>query len=238
MPPRAQKVPKKQQDQGKRYPVALRVGYEMRKALEDAATKSGRGLAAEAEERIGWTFRLSQRSELDMLRITFGPFLGVLLLAGMAAQSAGTNAFMEWVIDAHRALEEGTPIPRGRAALPPLEQPLSGWQAKDMWIIFENAYLQAAEAACQTIKAFCPPGDRQPLSEEEATRIRGHVINIINHVQTNPDLALIRSVLGDLLKRLPAPTPLPEGWYEFAPPGSSSLFRPASSPSTPPDPEQ
>jgi hypothetical protein len=217
MPPRAQKISKKQQDSGKRYQIALRVGYEMRKALEGAAAKSGRGLAAEAEERIGWTFRLDQKSELDTLRIMFGPFLGVLLLAGMAAQNAGSNYFTKLALAAFRAQQEGKPLPPATVA-PATEPLLSLQHAMSAWIAEPAGYLWAADAAYQVIKAFCPPGDRHlDLFPEADAEIRVHVTSILNQAQTNPDLALIRSVLGDLLKRLPAPTPLPEGWHMIEP---------------------
>ena len=90
MPPRARKVSKKQQDSGKRYPVALRLGYAAREQLERAAMRSGRGLSAEAEARIEWTFR-DDDTVMDVLRLRYGDFADVIMLAAYAANTAGNS---------------------------------------------------------------------------------------------------------------------------------------------------
>ena len=79
MPPRAQKISKKQQDSGKRYQIALRVSYKVRKALEDAAERSGRGLAAEAEDESSGVFESTSGKSFPAFRGISGLFLGSCL---------------------------------------------------------------------------------------------------------------------------------------------------------------
>jgi hypothetical protein len=73
----------------KRYLISLRISHEMARKLQAAALASERGLAAEAEARIEQSFRLSETAELDALRLRYGPFLGVLMLAGETADITG-----------------------------------------------------------------------------------------------------------------------------------------------------
>jgi hypothetical protein len=56
MPARHEKTPRKQKVGGKLYPLNMRTTYELRRALEAAASTSGRSLAQEVEHRLDRSF--------------------------------------------------------------------------------------------------------------------------------------------------------------------------------------
>ena len=185
MPPRAKKVAKKQKDKDKRYLIGLRLGHYARVKLEYAAAVSGRSLAAEAEARLEWSFRSSEQPEAGPLQLKFGRFFGVMLAAGLAADRVArrellAKAHEDWLND--KLLESTID--------------LAGW------VDDPAAYAKAMAAAEEVMKTFMPAGDRDDrLPPESPHRVANR---LFRDLPGRPELAYVRSALGDLIDRIPS----------------------------------
>ena len=182
----------------KRYLISLRVSHELARKLQAAATASERGLAAEAEARIEQTFRLSEKSELDALRLRYGPFLGILMLAGEAAVTTGLSHVATGTMYRMRRAEiEGRDTKSDEALAGLIGDPFE-------WLDDPAGYRKAVAAANLVLQAFSPPedgkGDMAPTIK--ADNLVNHTLRDIHSLR----LAILRSQLGDLIKRLPPPT--------------------------------
>jgi hypothetical protein len=198
-----------------RYLISLRTSHEMARKLQAAAIASERGLAAEAEARIEWTFRLNEKSELDALRLKYGPLLGVLMLAGNAAVFAGvTHHAVQTVLaeELRHIVRDHSKGVEQRADI--LMKMVGGDNA---WLSDAAAYRKAVAAAVRVLEAFKPDDDG---AIDRFPQISPNLIadESLTAVQTHPDMEIIRSLLGDLINRLPPPTA-------------------ESAPRSPPDPE-
>lgn len=201
MPPKAKKVTKKQQDSGKRYLVSLRLGIDTRQKLEEAASRSGRSLAAEAEAQLDFTFRLDDRSVVDALRLNYGPFLGVLLAGGMVAEKFTTLQHTLRVQDYWK--REGD-LQLGEA--------MSRHGGPFGWLNDPVAYKKALVAANEVFELFQPinsTNEEDPFPNVNPKQAR----DVLRFLIMRPENAFIRTALGDLIERLPddvaAPHPPP-----------------------------
>ena len=198
MPPRAQKVSKKQGDKDKRYLIGLRLGHNARVKLEKAATESGRSLAAEAEARLEWSFRSSEKPEAGYLQLKFGQFFGVMLAAGIAADHIGGWA-VRW--QDQFSNDERLRQFESRTYIEDLSH-LSTWASNPA------AYEKAVEAAIRVMQAFTLAGANQDdvdYSDLDES-VPGYVANLLKSISTNPEYASVRSALGDLIDRIPRET--------------------------------
>jgi hypothetical protein len=187
MPPRAKKIAKKQSDKG-RYLVSLRLGHDARVKLEKAAAESGRSLSAEAEARLEWSFRSSERPEAGPLQLRFGRFFGVMLAAGLAADRVGKWQLISKAnpgFDAERAVKLLRAID------------LSGW------VDDPAAYEHAVAAAIEVMETFQPTGEKNDELPPNSSHLAAY--GLLRDIPSDPDLAYVRSGLGDLIKRLPRP---------------------------------
>jgi hypothetical protein len=187
MPPRAKKVSRKQADSGKRYLVSLRLGRKNRENLERAAAESGRSLGAEAEARLEWSFR-GELSALEALQFRFEEFTGVMLLAAEAAAQAGETHIAT-------SIHGDKPIAALAAAL---ARPLPNWMDDPV------AYKKAIGAAVRILEAFRPAGDDQddPHPTISAQAAEFTLYKITTNHRPEPFNAVVRHILGDLIKRL------------------------------------
>jgi hypothetical protein len=196
MPPRAQKVSKKQGDTDKRYLIGLRLGHDARVRLEKAAAESGRSLAAEAEARLEWSFRSSENPEAGYLQLKFGQFFGVMLAAGIAADHVG-----RWVVRWQDQFSDDERL-RQFESRTPMEDSLH----LSMWASNPAAYQKAVEVAIQVMQAFKPADinrDDTDYSELDEV-VPGSIDNLLKLILTEPRYAAVRSALGDLIDRIPS----------------------------------
>ena len=190
MPPRAQKVSKKQGDKDKRYLIGLRLGHNARVKLEKAATESGRSLAAEAEARLEWSFRSTENPEAGPLQLKFGRFFGVMLAAGLAADRVARHEVMA---KAHEDWEN--------------EKLIESTIDLAGWVDDPAAYEKAIAAAEEVMKTFRPAGDRDDRLPPDSPH---RVANMLfRDLPARPELAYVRSALGDLINRLPTAVAAP-----------------------------
>ena len=184
MPPRAQKVSKKQGDKDKRYLIGLRLGHDARVRLEKAAAESGRSLAAEAEARLEWSFRSSENPEAGPLQLKFGRFFGVMLAAGLAADRV---ARLEVMAKAHEDWKN--------------DKLIESTVDLEGWVDDPAAYEKAMAAVEEVMKTFRPAGDRDDRLSPDAPH---RVANMLfSDLPATPRLAYVRSALGNLINRLP-----------------------------------
>jgi hypothetical protein len=195
VPPRAKKVSKKQRDSGKRYLVSLRLGLDTRQKLEEAATKSGRSLAAEAETRLELTFRQDEQSEINALKLQFGPFLGVLLAAGVVAEKFSA---LHHILRVQEQWKREGDVRLGDV--------MNSQGGPFGWLNDPVAYKKALVAANEVFESFKPvketAEDEDPFPKIDPKQAR----DLLRYLILRPEYTLIRSALGDLINRLPPPT--------------------------------
>lgn len=85
----------KSEDRGKRHPLNMRTTREIREHLEDAARKSGRSLAQEAEHRLQATYFLDQISD----EIPFSDIAPWLLLISGTILAVEKTTGKSWLKD-------------------------------------------------------------------------------------------------------------------------------------------
>jgi hypothetical protein len=206
MPPKKAKKP----PAPKRYLISLRVSHEIARKLQAAAIASERGLAAEAENRIEQTFRLSETAELDALRLRYGPFLGVLMLAGEAADLTGFSEVGSEILSRKEAAGE---INREDKSDPDKWAKIvadSSLAERFAWLNSPVAYRNGIAAATLIFQAFAPPDDSSRDVSPSVTAdwwVSWFASRQLRDVRYKPDLKIIRSLLGDLINRLPPRTP-------------------------------